>query len=432
MRAPPVDVLLSWPTPDYENPDRTGPAGTIISIILVVLVTLLLAIRVYTRRFITHGFGWDDILILIAYVPALGFTATGIAAQEHFGWGTDVWDVRPERFPGSLKSGLASYVLFDLATSLTKLSMLALIYRLACSASKTLRYIVIGLMVFIVSNCVCFLLVMLLQCRYVLSCARAHQGANVLTDDSPSSPLHQYWEVSFTEQNCINEAIHLLVAGIINTSSDFIVVVLPLTIIHHLQSADSKLSPRQVVIVNVLFAAGFLASAAGGARTYITWVMTTHRDHNITRRALLSWLASTIELYVGIMAASAPATKPFFAKYLPSIIGATTLSRSRSRPGVRAGSARDSISARKGSSEHAASRNSLSTIHEVDESPVFNRPVEVSEPKRVTFYDVNKPLPRVDKGTSVYSFPIQLDLRGEEERTGSRGSDVLTEGRSFV
>ena len=177
-------------------------------------------------------------------------------------------------------------------------------------------------------------------------------------------PLHLYWEVSFKEQNCINEAIHLLVAGIINTSTDVLVVILPLAIIVRLQGTDRRLAPRQALVVNLLFAAGFLASAAGGVRTYMTWLMTTHPDHNTTRRAWISWTASTVELYVGITAASLPATKPFFAKYLPSILDAPNLTRSwnRSRrgPGSGAQSPDESMAASKGFHGHVLTRDSLS------------------------------------------------------------------------
>jgi hypothetical protein len=183
MRPPPVEVLLGWPTPDYENPNRLGPTGTIIAVVLLASVTVLLGLRVWTRRFITRSFGLDDILILIAFVPAVGFTATGLIAKERFGWGTDVWDVRPQLYPGSLQAGLASYLFFDMATSFTKLSMLALVYRLAGGcATKAPRYLAIGLAAFVVVSCISFMLVLLLQCRYVhtLSVPR-----HVLTESCP-------------------------------------------------------------------------------------------------------------------------------------------------------------------------------------------------------------------------------------------------------
>lgn len=68
MQLPPASVLVTWPRPNYENPPTRGEAGKVVATILTFLVTLVLGIRVYTRRFISKGFGLDDILILIAYV----------------------------------------------------------------------------------------------------------------------------------------------------------------------------------------------------------------------------------------------------------------------------------------------------------------------------------------------------------------------------
>lgn len=202
-----------------------------------------------------------------------------------------------------------------------------------------------------------------------------------------------------------------------------------------------------MLVVNLLFAAGFLASAAGGVRTYMTWLMTTHPDHNVTRRAWLSWTASTVELYVGITAASIPATKPFFARYLPALIDTPSLSRSWSRRGAASGdepATSESVAAAKGFHGHALTRDSLSTIHEIDEQPCFMRPVAIPDSRRVTFFDANKPLgPGAERAASVYSFPIRLELEERNDprrpsyaRLGSSGSDVSTrkqtEGASFV
>ena len=68
---PPVEVILSWPTPDYDNPETHGPAGYAIVLALTSLAVLILAIRLYTRKKITKGFGLDDILIVAAFVRCL-------------------------------------------------------------------------------------------------------------------------------------------------------------------------------------------------------------------------------------------------------------------------------------------------------------------------------------------------------------------------
>lgn len=78
MSLPSVEVILSWPTPDYDNPETQGPAGHVIVIFLISLAILILAIRLYTRKKITKGFGLDDVLIVIAFVRwSLSYRAKG-------------------------------------------------------------------------------------------------------------------------------------------------------------------------------------------------------------------------------------------------------------------------------------------------------------------------------------------------------------------
>lgn len=126
-------------------------------------------------------------------------------------------------------------------------------------------------------------------------------------------PLSEYWTVSFSPQNCIDDAAHLLAAGTVNTVTDFIVVSLPVLVVFQVR----ELSRRQFVIINVLFAFGYLATAAGAVRTFFTWLMTTAPDFDVSWHAQLVWLSSTIELDIGIVRIfpSALAT-PF-----PSFIG---------------------------------------------------------------------------------------------------------------
>ena len=68
MKFPPPEVIASWPKPDYEHPRAQGPAGEIAVYALTGVVTVMLAIRMYTRIHITRGFGMDDAFIVTAYV----------------------------------------------------------------------------------------------------------------------------------------------------------------------------------------------------------------------------------------------------------------------------------------------------------------------------------------------------------------------------
>lgn len=105
-----------------------------------------------------------------------------------------------------------------------------------------------------------------------------------------------YWTLAFTPQTtCIIEREHLLAAGIINTVTDLLVVLLPITTI-----LGVKIPFRETVIIIFLFSAGFMATAAGAVRTYFVYFLTAFSNDK-TWDISLTWYAAEIELYVGIV-----------------------------------------------------------------------------------------------------------------------------------
>jgi hypothetical protein len=86
MQLPPVDVLLSWPTPNYVDPETRGPALLIVNSILIALTILTVVARLYTRIVIKRWFGIDDIFILFALLFTIGLTAVVLLANQRYGW----------------------------------------------------------------------------------------------------------------------------------------------------------------------------------------------------------------------------------------------------------------------------------------------------------------------------------------------------------
>lgn len=68
MRIVPTGVYLSWPTPNYENPQTRGVAGKVVAISLMSITTVVLILRFYSRVWVTKGRGLDDALIFAAFV----------------------------------------------------------------------------------------------------------------------------------------------------------------------------------------------------------------------------------------------------------------------------------------------------------------------------------------------------------------------------
>jgi len=104
-----------------------------------------------------------------------------------------------------------------------------------------------------------------------------------------------YRTLSFKSQtSCISETKNLLAAGIFNTVTDFIVVILLMSIVRKLQ-----LSLQQQIIVVLLFSAGLVVTMVGVVRTYYLYQVTIVYDKTWT--VFPAWVTSSVELYVGIV-----------------------------------------------------------------------------------------------------------------------------------
>ena len=71
MRSPPLEVVVQWPTPNYDDPVTHGPSLLITNIIFITLVMVAFVGRIYSRIFIRGWLGVDDALCVLALVSQL-------------------------------------------------------------------------------------------------------------------------------------------------------------------------------------------------------------------------------------------------------------------------------------------------------------------------------------------------------------------------
>jgi len=179
--------------------------------------------------------------------------------------------------------------LFGLAVSCTKMSLLILTRRIMSSGTGILRHIASAGMFVVACEGIIFILVVIFTCRY---------GKNEPPLFShwrfSYRPASAYWTLSFAPQKCINERLHLLIGGIINTLTDFLVFFLPLPIVSQL-----KMHRRQRTLLCLLFGAGFVVCLAGTVRIYYTWKTTSTFDKTWLSFGL--FITTVIELDLGIV-----------------------------------------------------------------------------------------------------------------------------------
>jgi hypothetical protein len=65
---PPLEVILSWPKPNYDNPESEGRQVLVINVIFSFLSIVVVSLRLFTRIWIKRQPGLDDLLITFTMV----------------------------------------------------------------------------------------------------------------------------------------------------------------------------------------------------------------------------------------------------------------------------------------------------------------------------------------------------------------------------
>jgi len=226
-------------------------------------------------------------------IPTTAFFMFSLLADFKFMWIRHQYDIPTTEVTFGLKMVLTVEVLFAAGCTLTKLSMLMLVRRMLETATLFWRRITLLAITIVAVQGSLFCIILIFQCR----------------------PPQDYWALSQDPQpTCIHQTSALLVAGTVNTLTDLLVVLLPIRTVWSLQ-----LPTRQAALIILLFGFGFVSCCAGITRTYYTYRVTQVWDQ--TWHSYPVWITSAVELYIGVICASLPATKPFFAIYLPSLLG---------------------------------------------------------------------------------------------------------------
>ncbi|TVY29526.1 hypothetical protein LHYA1_G001499 [Lachnellula hyalina] len=293
MQLPPPEVLAALPKPNYVDPVTRGDAKVVLNVVLYTILLGFIGLRIYTRTHLRKFFGTDDVLILVALIPTSVFFIISILADTKFHWTRHSNDIPRSEITRGLKIVLCVELMFAAACTLTKLSMLVFTYRLLASSTRFWRRVTSAAIAVVSLQGGIFCICLIFQCR----------------------PPSHYWKITVNPQpECISETWSLLIAGTINTFTDFVAVALPIRTVLSLQ-----LQAKQIIPIVILFCFGFLSCSFGIVRTYYTYKVSTSYDQVWDSYPV--WITAALELYIGIICASIPATKPFFSTILPHIFG---------------------------------------------------------------------------------------------------------------
>ena len=182
MQLPPLSVLESWPPRNTVNPASRGNAHVIIQLIFMPILLVFLAIRLYTRYYISKYIGLDDYLILAGLVsrthsqiflytnrlfqiPAMIYVAVALVADRHLRLSRHIWDIETSNVIIHLKLVIVVEVAFAVAQSFTKCSLLAMTYRILAFKGRYAQVIIVAAVVVLAQTGI-FITIAIFTCRY--------------------------------------------------------------------------------------------------------------------------------------------------------------------------------------------------------------------------------------------------------------------------
>ncbi|KAH7343084.1 hypothetical protein BKA66DRAFT_543905 [Pyrenochaeta sp. MPI-SDFR-AT-0127] len=274
--------------PIYFPPSRAYVILTT-HIVVAIISTLFTGLRFYTARFITRHIRADDYLLIAAWFLALVYSVLG-SLSTNYGLGRHLWDVPVSVFsPTFMILGAISGMFYGLSIMLTKLSLLTLFIRFTLWGS--LRVVIYITMVIVV------IYSLVASFEWVYACR----------------PLEKYWDHTIPGGSCINWLTIAVFSGVMNSTTDVVMLILPVIILRNL-----RLPRRQKVgVMMVLMTGGLiLVTSVIRLKRTLDWVDTT----DITWQAVSTCMWGTIEVHMAVVCACLPAGKPFLRKYTPNII----------------------------------------------------------------------------------------------------------------
>ncbi|RDL34719.1 Uncharacterized protein BP5553_07847 [Venustampulla echinocandica] len=288
MRFPPPEVIATWPEPNYVDPERRGLENMIIQIVLIILVTIFVAARLYARLAITKaGLGWDDATIIGAWMFAVGLTVGVVLAMQNYGWDVHIWDLPPRNQVISRKVSWMCLLFYGISNCLTKASIL--IFYLRILVEKFDKLVTKITLIVVVVFLTVAIFVLFFECR----------------------PFGYYWQILVpgAKGSCIDEGSSMVTISVITLVLDVTIFVIPFRSLARL-----KIRMSQKLQVLALFSAGLLVIAACSVRVYYS-DMVYFKTYDVTWHGYTAWLWTAVEVHVSIICACVPSCRAFISSW---------------------------------------------------------------------------------------------------------------------
>ncbi|KAL0942438.1 L-fucose permease [Colletotrichum truncatum] len=288
-----------------DVPDR-GPAVFAVTTATFVLASVMVAARLFCRRFIVRNVSWDDKTMFLAWLIGFGLSFT-ICFGTTRGLGRYDADISKDHWKSLRACEYVFSILYNPALMATKTSVLIFYLRLSKNTQKVLRFASWVTLGIVNLAGTVLTLINIFQCR----------------------PVQAAWEVGREPSQCIPLLTEFICSAPINIVTDLAILALPIPVL-----TGMRLPPRQKIILVLTFTLGIFVTIVDVVRIYYlqqavtsipTSVSTNPNFHfggtpNFAWNSSLSFMWSAVEVNVGMSCACIPTLKPLIIKILPAMI----------------------------------------------------------------------------------------------------------------
>ncbi|KAI4681155.1 uncharacterized protein J4E88_005662 [Alternaria novae-zelandiae] len=172
---PPPEVLLSWPKPNYVDPEERGWGPPILLMVVLGITFLVYCARMWARLVISKNFGLDDILVSMAMLPLFGLTISSVLGIRIYGFQWHVWDQTKETLVTTREIAFAIELNYMLTSTLIKVSILCFYRRIGDRLTNQFIYWVYGTIAFCIIYGIAFTIAIVFTFTYDITWA-AYSG----------------------------------------------------------------------------------------------------------------------------------------------------------------------------------------------------------------------------------------------------------------
>ncbi|OHE95344.1 fucose permease [Colletotrichum orchidophilum] len=291
---------------DDSIPDR-GPAVFAVTAATFVLASVMVAARLFCRRWIVRNVSWDDKIMFFAWMIAFGLSFT-ICFGTRKGLGRFDENIPSGHWNSLRECEYVFSILYNPALMATKTSILIFYLRLSKNTKKVLRFASWVTLGIVNLAGTVLTLINIFQCR----------------------PVQAAWEIWRDTSQCIPLLTEFICSAPINIVTDLAILALPIPVL-----TGMRLPPRQKIILVLTFTIGIFVTIVDVVRIYYLQqavssvptggISSDPSSHfggtpDFAWNSSLSFMWSAVEVNVGMACACIPTLKPLIIKILPAMI----------------------------------------------------------------------------------------------------------------